>query len=544
MLPGKTYTPEDYLKMAWGRRWLIVLPCLVVAAITAAVTYTLPNQYRASTSILIIPQRVPENYVQSTVTARVDERLQVISQQILSRTRLERIIQEFDLYKNERRSLIMEDVIAMMRRDINVALSNGRRPRDDANSFTVEYKSQNARTAMLVTERLASLFVQENLEERALLADSTSQFLQAQLDDAKRRLVEHEKKLEQFRMANNGRLPSQVQSNLTMLQTTQTRLQSIGDAYSRDRDQLLVVERQLAEAAAAPPPTVPAPAPRAQQMPAVEPGSTPTGSAAQQLQSVRAGLQALEMRLTPEHPDVVRTKRMIAELEVKAEAEALSQPLSAGLTAAGPEAQPDRAAMARLNNLRVTAETLRQRLASQREEEARLQAQIAAYTGKVQAAPSLESDLTELMRDYETLQSSYTSLLKRSEEAKMGANLERRQIGEQFKVIDGARLPEKPFSPDRLRMNLLGALGGFALGVVLVGLLEYRDTSLKTDDDVMTSLALPVLAVIPAMVTSGERARLKRRKLVLASSVSAVGVIAVAVAVAAWRLRLLDNWIR
>jgi uncharacterized protein involved in exopolysaccharide biosynthesis len=212
--------------------------------------------------------------------------------------------------------------------------------------------------------------------------------------------------------------------------------------------------------------------------------------------------------------------------------------------AAAPTAQVDRAAVARLEQMRLNANELQQRIVTRQQEQVALQAQIASYTGKIQAAPALESELTELMRDYQTLQDSYTSLLKRTEEAKMGANLERRQIGEQFKVIDGARLPEKPVSPDRLRINLLGLAGGLAFGLLLAALFEYRDTSLKTDDDVMTSLSLPVLAVIPAMVTSVERARLKKRKLLVASSASALGALVVVVAVAAWRMRLLDSFIR
>jgi uncharacterized protein involved in exopolysaccharide biosynthesis len=236
-------------------------------------------------------------------------------------------------------------------------------------------------------------------------------------------------------------------------------------------------------------------------------------------------------------------KRLIAELEVKAETEALEQPLSTaspGVIAG----QVDRALQTRIASMRQQAEELRLRLNSRKQEESRLQNQIASYTSKIQTAPALESELTELMRDYTTLQESYTSLLKRSEESKIAVNLERRQIGEQFKVLDGARLPERPISPDRTRINLMGLLGGLAFGLVLAGFFEYRDTSLKSDDDVMTTLALPVLAVIPSMVTTAERARLKRRRLVLASSASALCVIVVAAAIAAWRLRLLDAWIR
>jgi len=538
MLPGKKYKPEDYLRMAWSRKWLIIIPAVLIAATTAAVSVTLPNRYRASTSILIIPQRVPENFVQSTVTAGISERLTVISQQILSRTRLERIIQELDLYKKERAEMIMEDVVTQMRADINVAMNGGRTRRDETNSFSISYESLQARTAMQVTERLASLFVQENLEDRALMADSTSQFLQAQLDDAKRRLIEHESKLEAFRQRNNGQLPSQVQSNLTMLQAAQTQLAATAEAGNRERDQLLALEKSIAEYAATAP-TVPAATARTAPF---EPGSQATGSASQQLESARTALRGLELRLKPDHPDVTRMKRAIAELEVKADAEALEQPLSGAPTGGAPVL--DRAAQVRLNSMRQTADEIRLRLASRKQEEARLQATIGSYTTRIQTAPALESELTELMRDYSTLQESYTSLLKRSEESKIAVNLERRQIGEQFKVLDGARLPEKPFSPDRVRINLLGALGGLAFGLALAGFFEYRDTSIKSDDDVMAALALPVLAVIPTMVTTAERKRLKRRRLVLASSASALGVVVLAMAIAVWRMRLLDSWLR
>ena len=191
MLPGKKYTPEDYLRIAWIRKWFIVIPTLVIAAATFAWSYTLPNRYRATTTVMVIPQRVPESYVRSTVTANVSERLQTISQQILSRTRLERIIEEFKLYQEERQTLIMEDVVEQMRLDLKLNIASPRR-NDDASSFTISFESDEPRTAMLVAERLASMFVQENLQDREVLADSTNQFLQAQLEDARRNLVEHE----------------------------------------------------------------------------------------------------------------------------------------------------------------------------------------------------------------------------------------------------------------------------------------------------------------------------------------------------------------
>jgi polysaccharide chain length determinant protein (PEP-CTERM system associated) len=538
MLPGKKYTPDDYARILWRRRWLIAIPAVVIASVTFVVATFLPNQYRASTNILIIPQRVPETFVRPTVTADLKERLNMIQQQILSRTRLERIVQEFNLYERERQQMIMEDVIERMRKDINVNIARTRR-REDVNNFSVSYTTGNARTAMRVTERLASLFVQENVEDRALLADQTDQFLKAQLEDSKRRLEEKEKKLAEFRQRYNGRLPDQVNSNLQLLQGAQNRLQTIGETANRDRDRLAVLEKQLSEL----PPTspvaaVPTPAPRRANN--EQNGGT---TAAQQLETAKAELRNLQLRLKDDHPDVGRAKRVVAELEAKAETEALQQPLSAVTAAPASNPAADRANAARAEQLRNEITDVRGRLESERRESARLQETISDLSGRVQLAPGLQSELTELMRDYDTLQDGYQAMLKKSEDSKIAVRLEQRQIGEQFKIIDGARLPERPISPDRFRINMFGVLGGLALGLALVAFLEYRDTSFKSDDDVIATLSLPVLAVIPVMTNAGERRVARRRKLLLAASASVTCMLLAAAVMVVWQYRLLDRFL-
>jgi len=532
MLPGKKYSPEDYLRIAWKRRWIIAIPLLVVASTTAVVAMFLPNRYRASTSVMIVPQRVPENFVRSTVTTELPERLNMISQQILSRTRLERIIQEFNLYQRERQRLIMEDVIEQMRRDISLQV-NTNRNRDAASSFNVSFESSDARTAMRVTERLGSLFVQENLEDRALLADQTNQFLQTQLEESKRRLLDHEKKLQEFRQRNNGQLPEQVSSNLQMMQSAQLQLQNVAESANRDRDRMLQLERNLADLQQAAAPVVTPALPGAPEQPT---------TIAQQLEAAKAVLRALELRLKPEHPDIGRQKRLIAELEAKAEDEALKQPLSA--VSPAPTIIVDRNALSRAESMRAEIQELRGRIESAKRETMRLQDVIQAHSSRVQAAPSLESQLTELMRDYTTLQENYTSLLKRSEDAKMAVQMERRQIGEQFRILDGARLPERPISPNRLQINLMGLLAGLALGLGLAALLEYRDTSVKSDDDIVTALALPVLAVIPVMTSAAERRALRKRQLMLVASASLACMVVAAAVMVVWRLQLVEAWFR
>jgi polysaccharide chain length determinant protein (PEP-CTERM system associated) len=527
MLPGKKYTPEDFVRILWNRKWLLVVPTLLAAAGTFAWSRTLPDRFVASTTILVTPQRVPESYVRSTVTVDVTERLQTISQQILSRTRLERIIEEFNLYQDERRTMIMEDVVEQMRtRDIKINIATPRSRNEDATHFSVGFESSNPRTTVAVAERIASMFVQENLQTREGLADATNQFLQAQLEDARRRLLEHEAKLEAFRQRNAGQLPTQVQSNLQMMQVTQSQIQANAEAANRERDRLAAIESMMSDVAAA---NAARPAP---------PTAATVSTAAQQLEMARAGLQDLERRLKPTHPDISRAKRIIADLEVKAEAEAARQPVTE--TAQLPENLPPSVA-SKVAALRLEYEQTRRSLDGRKAEDERLRAQLASYTVRLDAAPKLESELTELMRDYETIQAQYKSLLVKSEESRIAVNLERRQISEQFTVIDSARLPQRPVSPDRLRYNMMGVMAGLGFGLLIVVFLEYRDTTFRVDSDIIVSLALPVLAVIPAMVSAADRKRLRRRRLAIAVATSLVLVTAAA-AVVAWRMNLLREW--
>jgi polysaccharide chain length determinant protein (PEP-CTERM system associated) len=537
VVPGKKYAPEDFVAIAWARRWFIVVPFVVVTAGAIAYAMVQPNRYRAQTSIIITPQQVPTNFVQSTITTMLTERLQMLRQQILSRTRLERIIEEFNLYPELRASRIMEDAIERMRKDINVQIQASRNRRADSGAFTVSFDSGDPRTALLVAERLASLFIRENLEDRAGLADATSRFLDSQLEEARRRLIDHEKKLEDYRRRNAGSLPSQVQSNLQAIQTTQLQLQSLQEESNRDRDRRLFLERTIAEAeandSAAPVTVTPNPGD----------GTPQPASAAARLEAAKAGLRGLELRLKPEHPDVQRTKRLIRELEKEAEAEALGRPVADGQPARAGLSPAARNRQDRIASMKAEMETLDRRLMARRGAEQKLRQNQAVYQARVEAAPGRESELNELMRDYETIQNSYTDLLRKSETSKLAVNLERREIGEQFKIIDGARLPERPISPNRPRLIGLGAFLGLGLGLALVGLLEYRDSSMKTEGDITVALALPVLALIPAMVTKAEEiARIRRRRLIALSSVAGLVLVMIASA-AAWKLQLFERWV-
>jgi polysaccharide chain length determinant protein (PEP-CTERM system associated) len=524
VLPGKKYTPEEILRTALRRKWLIVLPIIVGSAAGVVVYRKMPKLYRSETLIMVVPQQIPDSYVKSTVTATVQDRLTSISDQILSRSRLERIITDFDLYKEMRATGIMEDVVQRMRADIKPSV-DGR----EATSFRVSYISRDPRTAQKVTERLASLYIEENLRDRTNLAESTNEFLESQLEDAKRRLIEHERKLEEYRRAHSGQLPSQLQTNLQVIQNAQMQLQAVSESINRARERRLLLERQLADAQTLP-------------LAVIQPGLPATSTepapatAAQQLEAAQARLDAYRLRYTADHPDVKSLQRTIAELQVKADEEAKKPPTPASDKALSPA---EAARQKRIRDLQADLEVIDRQVTSSLAEETRLKHVISDYQAKVDVIPSRESDLVELMRDYTTLQETYSSLLTKREDSKLAANLEQRQIGEQFKVLDPASLPERPYNQNKRFMALLGgAVGGLALGLAFVGFLEWRDSSFKKEDDVLRVLTLPVLALVPVMMSEVDRQRVERwRKRKLVMAVTGTLVLVVSAAAVLWTLQ-------
>jgi len=505
----------------------------------------LPDRYRSETLVLVVPQRVPESFVRSTVTTRLDDRLRAIQQQILSRTNLERIIRDIDLYPEMRKRYPMEDVVERMRTDVRVEMVRG-------DAFRVAFTSEHPKQAMDVAGRLTSLFTNESQLDRQVLATQTSDFLQGQLEGAKRRLVEAEEKVAAFQRRNAGALPSERDANLTAMHNLELQLQALLDSANRERDRRLFLERTLADLEA-----------EAQAARSASSGSfgdlsgpVPGNSPADQLASARQALKGLELRLKPEHPDILFMKRVIRDLEAKvaAEAEPAKPAADPAAKAAAPptdravrsQSPAETAVVRRIRETREELTNLQVGLASKAADEKRLRDQIARYQARVALAPGLQVDFTALTRDYETLRRGYETLLAKSEDAKAAVTIESKMFGEQFEVLDPARLPESPISPNRPIINLVGVLAGLGLGFGLVALQQYRDNALRSEDDVLAVLKLPVLAAIPLIVTSGDLRRQKRRRLYGFLGASAALVVVAGSALLVWAIGVqrLTQWLR
>jgi polysaccharide chain length determinant protein (PEP-CTERM system associated) len=508
MLPGKKIAPEDVVQILRRRFWVLVVPFAIVAAGTAAASRRLPDLYQSVAVIQIVAQQVPANYVKPTVTASIQDRLQSIREGILSRTRLEQLIKQFDLYPAERRTGIMQNVVERMKMDVQIiTLKTG-------SSFSVGYTGRDPRTVMKVTSELATMFINESLRDRQVLADNTDEFLDAQLQEAKRQLVDQEKRLEAYRTKYAGQLPTQVTSNLQALANTQMQIQQLVLADNQETDRRIALERTLQdlESAASSPDVGPVSSVVA---PAGATDSPALRALMQSLDAAKKQLAALQQHYSDAWPDVQTKKREVEELERRLNAEALQTPVSAAATADLGLSPAERSRRTKIQDTKDQLAQVDKQLTVRKDEVERLRANAVVLQQRIDAVPARESEMTELTRDYGTTTALYTGLLAKKGESKIASDLLTRQGTDQFNLLDPARMPQEPISPNRAQINLFGMVGGLAIGLVLVVLLEYRDSSFATDAEVTTLLALPVLAVVPFMQSAEDRRRARKRQLIL-----------------------------
>lgn len=507
MLPGKTYTPIAILRIAWRRRWLIVVPVVVCAMAALIVSSSLTDLYQSDMLIQIVPQRVPENIVRPTVTQRAEDRLHGVTQQVQSRTQLESMINELGLYPNERQRLPIDDVINLMRSNIVIEPVRSTRS-EPADAFHVRFTYSDPDIATKVTQRLGNLYIDRNARERVRGTEDVDAFLETRLSNARMQLDEQDRKLQAFRERHSGRLPSQTDFNMQSMQSATTQAQSMAESIARDRDQRMTLESLLRLAEQEPAPLPPQPqGPPATN--AAEPANGAGGTPAQQLEVLRANRARAATRLKPQHPDIVRLDKAIAELEAKVGSE----------PAAGPAAPPpvlspvDAARRERIQTMRAQIESLTRQIAFKEAEEQRLRGMVATYQARLEATPGVDSEWASLSRDYQTLQSQYNALLAKSQDAKIARDMEKDQIGEQFRILDAARVPVRPVGPFRLQINAIGLGVGLLIGLGLAALLEIRDASFGSEADIYDVLSLPVLAMVPQVLTPHERDHARRQRL-------------------------------
>lgn len=491
-MTGRELTMGDYVAM-FRRRWLLIaILTLVGGPLAYGVARILPTVFKSTTVVLVEEQSVPRDIIEPVDQTDIGQRLASMQQQILSRSRLEPIIRQLNLYPNDIDRVPMEDLVRRLQGAIDVTAVQPMAETRAMNlpGFSVSVTMPNPRTAQQVCTAVTSLFIQENLQLRQQHSEGTTQFLSQQMDNAKAQLDAQDAKLAAFQRSHMGDLPDEEQTNLNLLVGLNSQLDASTQALSRAQQDKSFAESMLSE-----------------QLAAWQ--ASQTGHGPDTLQDQMAALQGrladLRTKYTDDYPDVVKTEHAIALLQARIAKEEESQAKEDSQTttqsaSVTPKKTPNAAdEPPQITQLRAQIHSYDQVIAENTKEQQKVKQQIGEYEARVQSSPVIEQEYKELTRGYQTALETYNELQKKRDDSAIATRLEREQEGEQFTILDPANLPDKPSFPDRMKFTLSGFGGGLALGLGLAMLFELRDTSLRTERDVEMILHLPVLCVLPTV---------------------------------------------
>jgi polysaccharide chain length determinant protein (PEP-CTERM system associated) len=480
MLGHRQLTTEDYLDILKRRLWVIAIPVMLLPLLALSVTYLIAPEYMSQTLVIIDQQKVPGEYVTPVVSSDVDSRLASMKEEMLSRSRIQPIIERYSLFSN--RHATLDERIDMVRKGINIKPIRSEIARTAGlPGFFISFTANDARTAQLVCGEITSLFLSANLKSREDSAVGTTDFLKNQLADAKRNLDQQDAKLAAFQRQYIGRLPGETSPNVNMLTSLNTQLEAANQALQRLEQDKSYGESMLAQQ--------------------VQLASNATTTAATQVVSPKTQETELQTLLeqeseltnhyTDDYPDVIAVRRKIAALRKK-----MAEPAPAEAAAPAAPATTKRPEPQVILTMRAQLKALEVGIQSKRAEQSQLQSNIRMYQDRIQSSPLVEEQYKELTRDYDSAEKFYNDLLTKMNHSKMATDLERAQQGEQFRIMDEPNLPDGPTFPKRWIFFLGGLAAGLAVGLGIVALLEYRNTALRTERDVWAFTRLPTLAVI------------------------------------------------
>jgi len=526
MLPQK-FDLDQYKVILLRRKWYVIIPFVVTMAATAVHLVVTPRIYRASTLILVERQTVPENYISPTITSSLSDRISTIKQQVTSRSNLEKLVEKYGLYESKDPSeeyLTMQEKVEFMREQIAVTVHRGA-------AFGISFVYPDAEKVAQVTDDLTTTFIDENLRVREEQSVGTTRFLESELARLEEALKEREAALTAYKQNNMGGLPDQLQSNFGMLEQLSDKVVSIERSLDEARTQKIMLQGQISNLKS-----------MSEALPPDMGSSWESGEEtfnSPELADLRQRLEALRTRYTENHPDVVKLKKLIARAEEKqlqAGGAMDGAPADSGPPAAGGDIFAGQ-----LAGLSFQMDSIEQAIRDLQQEKSKIEKQIAIFSKRIEETPRRELELTALQRDYDVINSQYNNLLSKKLQSQLAENMEMRQKGEQFKVLDRAKVPEKPFRPNIPKILLIGLFAGLAAGCGLALALEYLDKSFRDHEEITKFLHLPLLAVIPRIETAAESRKRQRFRL-LAYSLSGLFLLILGICLYLWVNGNLQQW--
>jgi succinoglycan biosynthesis transport protein ExoP len=503
------------------RRWQFLVPFFCGWALVWGASWLIPSTYRSGTLILVEQPSVPEKYVISNIDSDIQHQLDSITQQILSRTRLLRIIDSLGLYAQDRKHKNPDDLVETMRKDIEIELSHG----DDRklSAFNIYYQSRDPKMAQLATAELANLFITENLEQRQKRSENTTSFLGDQLDQARAKLTAQEARLRVFKDQHLGELPTQTQSNLQILAGLQNQVQGNQDSLNRAKQQNTYLESLINQYRA-----------MASGSKSGETGG-PVGLVEidKELEQLKAQLADLTSHYTEKHPDVRKTKEQIARAESRRER------MIADMNSRANNPSPEGAVTTPLDAKSAPLLELESQLKANRVEIANRQAEIKdeqgkinQYQGRLNMAPVMEQQYADITRDYDQSKTDYESLLAKKNQSEMSTDLEKTQQGEHFRMLDPPNLPVRPYKPNRLLLCGVGLVVGFVFGAGVAIGQEKLSGKIYSGREIKKLVPFDVIAEIPPIESIQEQSSSQRNAWIAgAAAVVIVGFILIGSAV-------------
>ena len=471
----------DYLEIAKRRRWLLILPALAVFAIVAVVAAMLPNEYESRATILVEQPDIGADLVRTTVRPSTSEQLQIIARRVLNRSRLEELIQEYDLYAEEREIMPIDDVVGLMRSDIQLQEIRGDalrgRAQAGAIAFNVSYRSRSPEHARAIVEELSDMFLSENTLQRQLAARETTRFIEQEANRVAQQVAEIEERLGRFREANRFSLPEMQNTNLSLLQRRE-------DELVRNEQELRAVNERLNQIQSRIAQTSPSPY-------------------FERVRALEAEYASLAAQYTDQHPDLIRTRRELESLRAEA-----------GGGANNP-------AYDQLQNELQAATGERRSLLAARTD---LQNRIAELEQRMSDASLIENEYRTLTRDHEAAVAQLRDLRAKRLQAQLGESLEEEGKAERFSLVQRANLPINPSSPNRPALLFMGFVLAMGAGMGTVVVRESTDNTVHGPNGVARATGMPPLAMIPHIWTNADRAALRKRRLLITlATVAAIG---------------------
>jgi polysaccharide chain length determinant protein (PEP-CTERM system associated) len=499
-------TIDKLLRVAIRRRWWLLVPAFVIGMGACVAAMYLPNRYKSEATILVEHQRVPERYVTPNMNYDIRETLLVMTEAILSRTRLLQIIDEFGLYQDQRKRLAPQEVVDLMRPNITIEpMGKGTQSRD-LDAFKISFTGADPRLAQAVTSRLTTLFIEENLRSREELSAGTTSFLGGQLETAAVELKRQGSRVRDFKMRYLGELPEQQQGNLEILTGLHMQLQNTMTALGRAREQQVYLESLLSQYQDLTPTAAPAPGTA---------GASPTETIRAELTRLKNQRADLLARYTDRYPDVVKLDEQIKQSEALLAAATKAAEAANGGAVKERSNSPDSAARdATTAQVKSQLEANRLEIQNAMADQKQIESRIADYQRRLNMTPVREQELADILRDYNLSKQNYDDLLNKKTQSELATSLERHQQGQQFRIIDPPSLPTKPSNPDHVQISLGGLLAGIAVGVALAFLAEVRDHSLRDEKELSRFFAFPLMVGLPMLMSKVEERRRSRAEVV------------------------------